>query len=146
MKPQWLFVAFAVLLPMFPIVATAMDPEEQERRPVTNTTPAAPADVPEVRLASGGRAFQAVVIGENPAAEVRQAAEELADYLGRITGADFAVQTGDGSAGIVVGTAAGFQPTPVPDRFQDRPAGPRGLPATFHRQRTLHPRGGAQRE
>lgn len=76
---------------------------------------------PEVRLASGGRAFHAVVVGENALAEVRQAAAELADYLGRITGAEFPVQTGDGSAGIVVGTPPEFSRLPFETDFRTGP-------------------------
>src|SRR5690606_1212856 len=36
------------------------------------------------------------------------AAEELAEYLKRITGGKFEIQTGDGTRGLVVGTLAEF--------------------------------------
>jgi hypothetical protein len=79
------------------------------------------AAVPEVRLASGGRALHTVVVGENAAAEVRQSATELAEYLGRITGAEFSLQTGDGSAGIVVGLPTDFGRLPFQTDFGTGP-------------------------
>ncbi len=79
------------------------------------------AAVPEVRLASGGRALHAVVVGENADAEVRQSATELADFLGRITGAEFSVQTGDGLAGIVVGLPTDFDRLPLQTDFRTGP-------------------------
>jgi len=60
------------------------------------------------RLASGGRALMPVVVAADTSEAVRAAADDLAEYLGRIAGAQFEVVAGDGSAGIVVGTAAEF--------------------------------------
>jgi len=67
----------------------------------------------EVRLAAGGKALLQVVVGPKATEVTRQKAAVLADYLGRISGAKFEVQTGDGAdadgrAGIVVGTVADF--------------------------------------
>ena len=47
----------------------------------------------ETLLASGGRTDYVIVVGENASATERTAADTLADYLGRITGADFPVVT-----------------------------------------------------
>ena len=59
-------------------------------------------------LAEAGRARLKIVTAAEPAETVRQAAAELAQYLGQISGATFEVTTGDGSAGIVLGTLAEF--------------------------------------
>jgi len=62
----------------------------------------------EVRLALDGRAAHPVVVSGNASPEVRAAAADLADYLGRIASARFDVVEGDGTEGIAVGTAADF--------------------------------------
>jgi hypothetical protein len=62
----------------------------------------------EVRLAADGRALLPVVVGPEASGRVREAAAELADYLGRIAGATFVVAEGDGSEGIVVGVSSDF--------------------------------------
>jgi hypothetical protein len=72
--------------------------------------PAAAADL--FPLAEGGKARQAIVVGERAGPGVRQLAAELADYLARITGGKFEVRTGDGTEGIVLGTPA---EVPCPD-------------------------------
>ncbi len=61
-----------------------------------------------ITLAEGGMAKLPVVISEKASPAVKQVADELAGYLGRIAGAKFAVETGDGSRGIVLGTLAEF--------------------------------------
>ena len=66
---------------------------------------------PELLLATGGRAQLPIVVAEKADHGTRQIADELADYLSRISGARFEVQTGDGSRGIVLGTLAEF---PIP--------------------------------
>lgn len=63
---------------------------------------------PSVQLAANGAARMSVVVAEGATEQMRQTAADLAAYLGRITGAKFAVSTGDGSDGIAVGTAADF--------------------------------------
>lgn len=62
----------------------------------------------EVELARGGQAMQPVVISAEATERVRAAADTLATYLGRISGADFELRTGDASAGIVVGRSEEF--------------------------------------
>ena len=73
------------------------------------------------RMAEDGRALMPIVIGAGAAHRLRAAAATLADYLGRMSGAEFALRPGDGSAGIVVGAATDFDRLP----FQvDLPGGP----------------------
>lgn len=62
----------------------------------------------EVRLAAEGKALQAVVVGADASERTRQAAEDLAAYLSRISGADFEVRTGDGTSGVAVGVYSDF--------------------------------------
>lgn len=61
-----------------------------------------------VRLAAGGQALMPVVIAPDASERVQAAAADLAEYLGRIAGAQFEITTGDDEAGIVLGTAAQF--------------------------------------
>lgn len=70
---------------------------------------AAPAALP---LAADGRALQPIVISDQATDATKAVAAELADYLGRMTGATFPVQTGDGTRGIVLGTLSEF-PSPA---------------------------------
>jgi hypothetical protein len=69
------------------------------------TLPRSPAPVV---LARGGQALLPIVIAAEPSPELRAVADELAAYLGRITGATFTVQPGDGASGLVLGTLAQF--------------------------------------
>ncbi|MCA9157846.1 MAG: hypothetical protein KDA72_05935 [Planctomycetales bacterium] len=62
----------------------------------------------EVRLATAGRALMPVVISPKASPDIRAAAEEFADYLGRISGAPFRVEEGDSAPGIVVGLVSSF--------------------------------------
>ena len=59
-------------------------------------------------LADQNRAAQPIVISLKASDATKATAAELADYLGRITGAKFEVQPGDGTRGIVLGTLAEF--------------------------------------
>jgi hypothetical protein len=61
-----------------------------------------PPSASVVRLAVGGKPQFPVVIHAKASERVAQAARVLADYLGKMTGAQFLVVTGDGSAGIAV--------------------------------------------
>lgn len=63
---------------------------------------------PTVTLADGGQARWPVIVAPGASEAVRGAAATLGDYLGRITGARFETQPGDGTRGIVVGRAAEF--------------------------------------
>ncbi|MDB6155358.1 MAG: hypothetical protein JWL90_3811 [Chthoniobacteraceae bacterium] len=74
-----------------------------------------------VRLASGGHALMPIVIGEKASAATKSTAAELARYLSRITGAEFAVEPGDGNRGIVIGTAAEFSGLPFKTKFGTGP-------------------------
>jgi hypothetical protein len=73
------------------------------------------ATAAEVRLANGGKAMLPVVISAKASDGTRKVAAELADYLGKIGGARFEVQTGNGATGIVLGTLAEF-PHPELDK------------------------------
>lgn len=68
----------------------------------------APASPVAAQLAAGGKSLLPVVIPEKPTKRIRQIAETLADYLGRIGTTKFAVETGDGKTGIAVGRAEDF--------------------------------------
>lgn len=87
------------------------------------TPPAGAADQPPttVELARDGRALLAVTVGPDASAATRETAAELARYLGRISGAEFGVEAGDGSRGIVVGRPADFARLPFPVEFDAGP-------------------------
>ncbi len=59
-------------------------------------------------LAKNRTARVPIVVAQDVSESTRQVAAELAEYLGRITGAKFDVTTGDGARGIVLGTLAQF--------------------------------------
>lgn len=61
-----------------------------------------------VRLAADARPLLPIVVSRKASPQCRAVAEELARYLERIVGGKFAIQTGDGSHGIVLGTLADF--------------------------------------
>lgn len=69
--------------------------------------------VASVTLAENGKALFPVVIGKNADEETRAAAEELREYLGRITGAEFVLEHGDGTRGLAVGVEGDFPGIPV---------------------------------
>lgn len=74
--------------------------------------------LPEVSLASEGRARMPVVVSPESTPDVRAAAEELADCLGRITGAAFRVEVGVAASGIVVGLVSSFTDLPFAVEFE----------------------------
>lgn len=74
-----------------------------------------------VELARGGKALLPVVVGPEAPPPVAAAAAELASLLGRLGGAEFAVQKGDGSRGIVVGRPVDFAKLPFAVRFGTGP-------------------------
>jgi len=76
------------------------------------SAPFANAAGAELTLAADGRAKMPIVISPQASEPTKKVADELAAYLRRITGADFEIQPGDGSSGIVLGTVAEF-PDPV---------------------------------
>lgn len=76
--------------------------------------------LPEVSLASDGQAQMPIVVSREATVDVREAAAELADYLGRISGAVFRVEdtvaasgVSVGQKGIVVGLFANFTDLPL---------------------------------
>jgi len=74
------------------------------------TRPVVSPDLPEeeCRFAVDGVALMSVVVATNAHDSVSKVADDLAVYLGKITGGHFAVTNGDGTAGIAVGLAADF--------------------------------------
>ena len=72
---------------------------------------------PPVKLASEGKALVEVVVAPNASAGVKRHARTLADYLGRIAGAQFRMVTGDGHKGIAVGAADDFPTLKLRGRF-----------------------------
>ncbi len=77
----------------------------------------ATADVPTVELSRGSQASLDIVIGAQASAQVRQSADELAEYLQKLSGAKFTVQTGNGSRGIVLGRTTDFTALPFAVAF-----------------------------
>lgn len=73
-----------------------------------------------VTLASGGQALVDVVVGHQATSRTRSAAQDLADYLGRITGGEFRLVTGDGSSGIAVGEFRDFPNLGLEEYFNPR--------------------------
>lgn len=65
-----------------------------------------------LKLADGGRAHVPIVLSQQATDRQKELAAELAEYLGRISGAEFEVITGDGSEGIVLGT---LREVPLPE-------------------------------
>ncbi len=75
------------------------------------------SEAEEVLLAADGQARLPIVIGETASKETTAAAQTLADYLERISGATFRVTVGDGSEGLVVGTPDDFAALPFTTAF-----------------------------
>jgi hypothetical protein len=59
-------------------------------------------------LAQNGKALLPVVISAKASDATKAVANDMADILKRITGAEFEIKTGDGQSGIVLGTLAEF--------------------------------------
>lgn len=78
---------------------------------LTSVTRNAAPSQETLTLARGGKALLPIVVSDKASGATKAVAAELAAYLQRITGAAFAVRTGDGSAGIVLGSLHEF-PTP----------------------------------
>lgn len=75
------------------------------------------AAAPTAELAKDQRALLPVVVGGGASAATKAAAADLARYLGRISGAEFKIETGDGSQGIVLGCPGDFARPPIPVQF-----------------------------
>jgi hypothetical protein len=87
--------------------------------------------LPEVLLATNGKARMPVVVGPDATPDVREAAAELGEYLGRISGSVFLVEDGDagsgiaaGQKGIVVGLVSNFAKLPFKVEFQSGDGSP----------------------
>jgi hypothetical protein len=74
-----------------------------------------------VALALDGRALQPVVVSAEASEATRRAAADLAETLGRISGAAFPVIEGDGRSGLAVGVAGDFPDLPVEWAFGSEP-------------------------
>jgi len=61
-----------------------------------------------VELAGAGKASVPIVLAKNATIRVRNAAADLATYLGRMSGAEFVIRNGGGKNGIAVGLAVDF--------------------------------------
>src|SRR3989442_1414896 len=73
---------------------------------------------PRYAIANDGKADGPVVVAKNANERTRQAAQTLADYLGKITDAKFDVKIGDGATGLVVGLARDFPGIASPKEMQ----------------------------
>ena len=80
---------------------------------------------PTIELSHDSQASLAIIIGDKASVEVRKSAEELTQYLEKMSGAKFAVKSGDGSRGIVVGRPNDFGELPFNVAFESGP---------FHRE------------
>jgi len=81
----------------------------------------AQAEPIRVQLASDGKAHLSVVTGPKASDAIQAVAKELADYLGRIADTKFAVESGDGSRGIVLGKPSDFDHLPFEVKFRTGP-------------------------
>lgn len=62
----------------------------------------------KIAMAENGKALIPIVISDNASALTKANANKLADYLGKIAGAKFPVETGNGTRGIILGLASDF--------------------------------------
>ncbi len=72
------------------------------------------------QISSDGQALMDVVVGQDASRRTRDAARDLADYLGRITGGEFQVVTGDGTNGLAVGNFKDFPNLGLNDLFNPK--------------------------
>ncbi len=103
---------------------------------ILSSLPAIAAAVESVQLASDGSAHQQIVVVPQASDSLRRSAATLAEYLQRISGAEFRVTTGDGSTGIALGLPAHFPALRLKDAWLN--------PGLFDRERYLlrsHARG-----
>ena len=68
-----------------------------------------------VELATDGQARLPIVVSKDASERVRAAANELANYLQRISNAEFKIQEGDGAHGIALGLASDFSGSVPPN-------------------------------
>ncbi|MEO6906775.1 MAG: DUF4838 domain-containing protein [Abditibacteriaceae bacterium] len=67
-----------------------------------------------LQLAKGGKALVPIVISDKASDATKAVAADIKKFLDQMTDADFKIQTGDGSEGIVIGSIKEF-PTPALD-------------------------------
>ncbi len=71
----------------------------------------------EVTLSDGGQAKLNIIVSAQADETVRQAADQLADYLQRISGATFQVKPGTGQQGLVMGVAGDLEDLAIETNF-----------------------------
>lgn len=67
-----------------------------------------------VAIAQDGKPAWPIIVPKNPNERIRLAANNLADYLGKITGGKFQVESGDGTTGLAVGLVKDFPAVTAP--------------------------------
>ena len=72
-------------------------------------------------LAEKGEARLSIVVSSQASDLIRQNATELADLLQQISGAEFKIQTGDGSSGLVLGLPQNLPGLPLNAAFGKSP-------------------------
>ncbi|MFM7096609.1 MAG: DUF4838 domain-containing protein [Gemmataceae bacterium] len=72
----------------------------------------------KVLMAEDGKALLPIIISENASASTKSNASKLAEYLGRIAGAKFKIETGDGTSGIAIGLATDFPALKLASTFK----------------------------
>lgn len=109
-----------------PLVLASPGDAQNNAKPAARSTPAPTVGTVKINavtrndtksqwtlvLAENKQALLPIVISDKASKQTQAVAAELAEYLGRMSGAKFEVTTGDGSSGIVLGTIAEF-PTPA---------------------------------
>jgi len=77
-----------------------------------------PSTALEVKLADDGKARLPVVVSESASDRVKASAKTLADYLQRISQAEFSIQTTDADRGIFIGTSSDFLSNKLANHFR----------------------------
>lgn len=72
----------------------------------------------KVLIAEDGKALLPIIISENASASTKSNASKLAEYLGKIGGAKFKIETGDGTSGIAIGLATDFPALKLASTFK----------------------------
>jgi hypothetical protein len=75
---------------------------------VLHAAPSTSESATPTAIARDGKALLGITVSEQASEETKKTAAELAGFLKRITGAEFAVAAGKGPAGITLGTLAQF--------------------------------------
>jgi hypothetical protein len=79
------------------------------------------AEPQPVEISQQKTALLAVTISSKASPAVKATAADLAKYLGLLSGAEFKVESGDGSSGIVLGKPADFEKLPFAVQFGTGP-------------------------